>query len=486
MMHFDGIEEQFYWNMCACNEVDAIMRRHYLPVEYAPSSVADNLCWDKLDEEMRAIADSVTRDGVLEKVDHNTLMRHTRAKIRGRYKAAYDSIREGRVVTGAADSTVEGFVKYEKIPVGKLEDNKPPRLIQFRSFEYLYQLKSYILAFDIRLKEASDILWNGQNVKTILTKMHDNYGVAACLRENWDYFVDPVAICKDANKFDGRYKRKNLEAEHKMWLRMFRKPRGLRALLSAQLTTKGRTANGVRYKGEATRCSGEFTTSDGNGTSNYSYLALYCKASGLKPHEFRICVNGDDSVLFVDRSNLHKLLPDTWFLNYGMVVETDRICDSFCEISYCQAQPIRVKRDDQLVWYMVKEPHRAISRMCFAPSEHLNCVDRYLSSVGLCELAVSAGVPVMQAFSMRVMELGNFSRPLGAYDRYPALLSGNTPAYKEIEPETRRDYEEAFGVSVLDQLEIEDALAGSLRTNPLFTHYTKKYTNFVLKSSHLQ
>lgn len=481
-MHYPGIEEHMYWNGCACNEIEAITRRHYLPTIEPDSLYRDNLRWEHLDEELGAIADTILENGFLEKVDHATLMRNTRAKIKGRYKAAYNNILTGRSTTREASSAVNAFVKYEKIPLGKLEANKPPRLIQFRSYEYLYRLKSYILSFDLFVK-SNDFKINQQPISTILTKLHNNAGVARVLRENWEYFPNTVAICKDAKMFDGHYKEENLMAEHKFWLKLFNNNRELKHLLDAQLDTYGKTQNGIRFEGDATRCSGEYTTSNGNSMSNYSYLARYCKASGLKEGEFRICVNGDDSVLFVDSSNLHKLLPDEWFKNYGMEVLTDKVCRDFCQISYCQTNPIRVQRGGELIWYMVKEPMRTISRMCFSPADALNSVDRYLSSVGLCELAVSSGVPILQAVAMKTMSLGGFSRPLGSVDRYPALLSGNSPVYGEIAPETRRDFEEAFGFSILEQLEIEKQIAGHLKTDPLFNNYTIKYTNFVLNSS---
>jgi hypothetical protein len=417
--------------------------------------------------------------GRIAKVDHATLMQHTRAKIKGRYKQAYHNICAKRIGAGSADATVKAFVKYEKIPTSKWEAGKPPRLIQFRSYEYLYHLKSRIVGYDIRLKEnMEDIMFNEQPVSTIFTKLHDNYGIALALRRNWEHFVDPVAVCLDAGKFDGHYKSDNMEAEHSYWDKVLIKDRRTNAILAQQLETKGYSAMGVKFEAGCNRGSGEYTTSDGNGNSNYAMLSCYCKASGLLPSEYRISVNGDDSVIFIERKNQKKLLPLSWFTNFNMEMEMDRAVDNFEQISYCQCSPLRVMHEGKLVWYMVKTPLRAMSRCCYAPTQNLSCVDRYLASVGLCELACNRGIPVLQSFAVAILQLSGYARPLGAFDRFAALSSGNELGTQPIAEETRRDFESAFGISIIEQLDYEKCFAAGSKYHP-DTKYLQKYRRYV-------
>lgn len=474
------MDEQIYWNKCECNELDAMTRRHFLQYMTPAGPRPVNHYETLVSNEMRHIAKSVLSfGGKIDTVTHNTLMQHTRSNIKRRYKMAYYNIRNGRITTGAANPTIKAFVKYEKIPTSKMLANKPPRLIQFRSYEYLYQLKKHILGYDIRLKEHKDEMeFNGQTVGTIYTKMHDNYGIAAALRKNWDHFNDPIAILLDAGKFDGHYKKRNLTREHQFWRMVLTPTRALLNLLKNQIKTKGTSQNGIKFKADTNRGSGEYTTSDGNSVSMYSMLAAWLKDSGLLPNEFRISVNGDDSVVIIDRSNRNKLLPLSWFTNLNMDMESGGIVDNFCEISYCQASPIRVERDGKLVWYMVSTPFRFMSRACYAPSEYLRCVDRYLSSVGLCALAQNAGVPIVQEFALAVLAHGNYDRPLGGFDRYPAVRSGNEARVKSIHQVTRNDFEAAFGLSPQEQVVWEMGLAGSVKSNPGFKAHLEKYRNY--------
>lgn len=482
-MTYPGMEEQIYWNKCACNEVDAMRRRHFLDTVPKAGPLPASHYYKLISNELGSMAKEVLRfGGRIPKVDHATLMSHTRAKIRGRYKQAYHNICTQRVNAGRADHKIKAFVKYEKIPIGKWEDGKPPRLIQFRSYEYLYHLKARILGYDLRIKEfSSEMRFNGQPVADIFTKLHDNYGIAKALRNNWDYFVDPMAICLDASKYDGHYKTENMTCEHDYWKEVLEKDRRTNEILSQQLTTEGHSAMGVKFKSGCNRSSGEFTTSDGNGNSNYATLSSYCKASGLREDEFRISVNGDDSVIFIDVSNRKKLLPLSWFTNVNMEMEMDREVTDFERISYCQASPIRVMHEGKLQWFMVKEPHRTMSRCCYAPTQSLSCIDRYLTSVGLCELACNRGVPVLQSFAIAVLGLSGYKRPLGAFDRFAALSSGNELGLETITMETRRDFESAFGISIIEQMCMERSLAASAKNHP-DSQFLNRYQGYVNNS----
>jgi hypothetical protein len=179
------------------------------------------------------------------------------------------------------------------------------------------------------------------------------------------------------------------------------------------------------------------------------------------------------------RKDLHKLLPLSYFENFNMETKVDRIVDDFRKISYCQASPIRVLRDGELVWFMVKDPMRSMSRLCYCDSKFLKSLPRFRLSVGLCELAVSSGVPIMQNISLFMISEALGARPLGSIDKYPARVSGNVSEVKNIPMETRCDFEEAFGISVERQLDTETQLAGKLRSTQGLTDIINKYKFFI-------
>jgi hypothetical protein len=164
--------------------------------------------------------------------------------------------------------------------------------------------------------------------------------------------------------------------------------------------------------------------------------------------------------------------------NFNMETEVDQYAYQFQEISFCQTKPIRVQKEGQIVWYMAKEWQRTISRIAVCDSQYEKCIDRFLSGISLCELAVSSGVPILQTFATKMLDLSNYARPIASVDRMPAAKSGNLIEPKDILDITRADFEIAFGITPLQQLRIESTLAGNLTNTPVCSDYLKKYKNF--------
>lgn len=466
------LEDQFYWNNCACNEYDALLRRHLLGD--IPGFIPGNPELKRLENNLISMSERFPRFGP---VSHNILIENTRSTIRKRYKTAYYNLRNRVVNISGKESTSKTFVKYEKIPIGKYEAGKPPRLIQFRDFTYLYSLKKQVLGHSLAMKSGADIEWMfGQQANTVFTKLYDSYGIARVLFQSWSYFTEPVAICLDHSKFDGHYHAQLLSLEHDYWLRL-NPSRELKLLLEHQLVNRGRTVHGHKYKVTGTRLSGEYTTSEGNSVMNYAMLVSWLQASGVV--NARIHVNGDDSVVIIEHVDQKKLLPYSYFRNFNMETEEDRVVTDFRLISYCQAQPIRVVKDGDFVWYMVKEPLRTLARLQYSDDRYLSVWQRYLSGIGLCELATNKGVPIMQTLSLVL--ISQSVKPLGSVDKAPALHSGNLSEVSQISDITRLDYEVAFGITPLLQKEVEDAFAGAIRSPTDLNATLSKYKLFITK-----
>jgi len=244
-----------------------------------------------------------------------------------------------------------------------------------------------------------------------------------------------------------------------------------------QIKQKGYTSNGIFYKTIGHRASGEYTTSDGNSIINYAMLVSYCVISNVK--DFRIVVNGDDSIIFMDKSEHHKLLPLTFFNNFGMETTLDKVADDFRLITYCQANPIRIEKDNEMLWYMVKDPTRTISRMSYCDSKFIKCIDRFMLSNAICDLHIHRGVPILQEISKHIISNFIMSKPLGSFDRIPAAKSGNYLGYTHINDVTRYDFEIAFGFELQYQIAIESSLAGKVKILPeILSEFIEKYKNY--------
>jgi uncharacterized protein YacL (UPF0231 family) len=455
----EGTEEQFYFNKCACNEFDALIRRQALDdiQGYNPGNQHIN----QLRLLLRDFAVTMQYESNYTMATHKEVMDHTRSSIRKRYENAYKNIKNKRIDIGGLQANIKAFVKFEKIPIGKQHSEKPARLIQFRSYEYLYSLKSFIVKHSIAMKETKSLSLFGQRTNTIFTKLYDNPGIAAVLRESWDSFVSPVAVCCDHSKFDGHYCSELLDIEHEYWNSLF-KSSYLKRLLDLQKSNKGFTQNGLQYKMTGHRASGEYTTSEGNSLINYFMIATYLKH--LNVSKARIHVNGDDSVIIVEHEDAGVVSNNLdFFANFNMQTEMDIAAYNFQQISYCQTRPIRVRRDGNLEWLMVKDPWRTMARMSYCETKFERCWQRYLTGIALCELACDRGVPILQAWCIFLMSKANLSRPIGSVDKYPARLSRTVViSPSEVDPTTREDFSIAFGVTPQEQIDFERKLAGQL------------------------
>lgn len=481
---FPAIQQQVYYNPCSCNELTSLDKRHILDriAKFQPG----NEHYQQLRRNLLDMARMVKTESYTGKVSFSEVMKETRKKQRGRYTRAFENLRDNRILVNSKLAILNSFIKFEKWDSEKVEKGKPARSIQFRSYEYLYLCKAYMLPIVKALKET-DVVVHGQPLRSVFTKNFDNPGIAAVLRESWDSLVDPIAVCLDHSKFDGHYDIDLLKIEHEHY-QVFNSCRFFKYLLSLQLHNSGVTANGIRYKCEGIRASGEYTTSEGNGRLNYCMIKTYLDYLGIK--DYRIHVNGDDSVVMVEREFAQKVSDNVdYFNNFNMETEIEMVAEHFPQITFCQASPIRVNDGNGgILWKMVKTPVRAMSRMAFAERRYIGISDRYMAGVGLCELACAMGVPVLQAHCCRVLSWVTHSRPLGSIEKAPAqdALVGELSILPVLD-ETREDFELAFGISIPEQIEFEN-LSGAYQNTPEYSSvklFISKHKKFITKSENV-
>jgi len=355
-------EEHSYYNPCKCNEFLGLKERH-IPPDH-PKFVPGNQHIKRLSSDVLQFA--ATFREPLRKVSHKVLIENTRQGIKARYRNAHNNIIGQRMFLDKRQARLTAFVKFEAVPISKVYE-KPARLIQFRSYEYLHDLKSCVLQFGKMVKHNEDVkLPTTQSVRESFTKHCRDPEVISNMEKRWGEFVCPVAICKDHSKFDGRYHTELLEIEHSFWNTVF-SSRYLRYLLDFQLDNEGVTKHGLRYKMKGGRASGEYTTSDGNSLINFFMLYGYFKHCGVS--KFYIFVNGDDSVIIMDYSEKSKLVHNDWFLNFNMVTEDEAIAMAIEDIIYCQRRLVEIGG----VRRFVREPWRVLSRFVVGEYKFKQC-----------------------------------------------------------------------------------------------------------------
>lgn len=474
-----GTEQQTYWNRCACNELDGLDRRHYpvpLPELFEPA----NDLQLRYVENWRRYIDGLLDTQPYKPVSHGEMMATCRPSIKKRYQKAFEDIIRERTIFDKSTSYVKAFIKFEKVPIGKVETGKAPRCIQYRDFKYMYAFKRAFLPITKAIKNCSVKNLFGQPVNTIFTKNLLGSQIAESMRSLWDSFSFCVGVCLDHRNWDGHYDRPLMAVSRNAWLTYEAggaKKEKRRTLLSRcldeQFCTRGNTSNGVRYTARGKRCSGEYTTSDENGSANkhilesvFSYLIDLLVSEGKidADREWKVyfSINGDDSVSYMEFELWQAIskIPN-WmqlFRNLNQETEMEIAALNFEQISYCQSSPVYV--GDR--WLMVKSPMRALSRIAYTDKKlDEKTVLRYYRSLGLCELAISAGVPLLQHLSLRLLELAQGARPIGGVDKTLAKsMNQDKIAYAEILMSTRFSFQAAFGISPREQILIEKIISG--------------------------
>jgi hypothetical protein len=371
---------------------------------------------------------------------------------------AHSNLKQGYASIFSRIDKAKAFIKYEKAKIEKvLDDRKPARLIQHRSYEYLYLLKSLMLPMSKHLK-TNDNLYNGQKISTMFASGKNSYEIAALLHDMWNQFIAPVALLLDCSSWDGHVNELQRSEASKFWesIVVGNKPdvKLLRRLLRMQKSNTVVTHHLLRYIVEYIRLSGEWTTSDENSLLNIALIEAVFDILNI-----RILVMGDDSVVIMEQSDYQKFTHAQIVEAYAAIghdVKIDKVCFDFREIDFCQTSPIRVNG----TWRMVRNPIRAISRAQFTHFDW-DPLERYLTAIGLCELACGSGVPVMQHFSCYLMEKGNYKRPVARVDREQAMLEGDIKVLP-ITAQARLDFEVAFGISISRQIELESLMEYTL------------------------
>jgi len=350
-----------------------------------------------------------------------------------------------------ADGHLKMFIKDDKyfdFPAEVMRDTKAPRAIQYRNKRYGVSVARFIQPFEHELLSLQD--WTGSSV---IAKTRNSHQRASDLWVKWNSFPEPAAILLDHSKFDAHVNMHLLRVEHDSYLRAFDSNKKLQVLLKMQRHNFGRTKSGLRYYTPGTRMSGDQNTACGNCLLNFAMLELWLKDSKVIGSVY---VDGDDSVIVVNSDSINLLLPfEPYFKQFG--IET-RYCEkvySFSDVDFCQSKPVF----DGFTWRMVRNPLRVLYRGGVSTKPiAVKFLPRFVKSLGLCELSLSDGLPVLQAYALRLIEIGSGEYWPGHELHYRAKLETFSILHARARPisyESRISFAAAFGISIEQQLSLE-------------------------------
>lgn len=351
------------------------------------------------------------------------------------YSNAYHHLNQ--VVSVNAISRVKMFVKAEKLTMEKAATGVP-RAIQYRTPEFNLLVGRWLKVYE----EAFYTQTFSPIGLPVIAKGMNNYQRADNLRQAAGFFQRPVFLLLDHAKFDSCVHERLLKWTHRQYNKTFRN-KFLRFLLSKTLTNRGRSQAGIKYRVRATRMSGDYDTALGNCMVNYLLLTSWL--AGIIHH---ILLDGDDSVVVVEYRDLQRLL-DTFrhFALMGFDTELQVVHDlsqvEFCRARYLDIEPPRFARE----WA------RTLSNWTVANSfVELGALRRYLAGIGLGELACNAGVPILGPCARKLADLSD--KPI-MQDKY-RYAYGTDLGPELVSDEARLAYFNTFGVTVAEQLAIEE------------------------------
>jgi hypothetical protein len=370
-------------------------------------------------------------------IDH-----YTGAK-RKAFEEAYESLKLNHLTK--EDGKVRMFIKADK---SHDRECKAPRAIQFRSKRYGLTWARYVHPIEQALYPYKD--WTGTRV---CAKGRNGLQRANDLLKKSQAFSEPLFLCLDHSKFDAHITTELLQAEHTFYKGLFNRPnrKAVDYLCSMQYLNQGTTKNGTRYSTPGTRMSGDQSTALGNTVVNLLVLS-----SWLSGHKHSVYVDGDDSVVIVEAQD--KTIPDMHVSMNEMCMETkeDQRTQNFEEVEFCQCRPVETPTG----WLMVRNPFRAMARMGW---NVINLPEkarqRWIKSVGMCELAMGSGIPIVQAAALAMMRAGSGEYLVTDRHYQANLMRRPTKAVPSpIHPSTRASFARAWGLSPAEQMALEASL----------------------------
>jgi hypothetical protein len=355
-------------------------------------------------------------------------------------------------------ATVKAFVKYERV----IDWEKDPRMIQFRDAGYSAHLACFLKPIEhglYSLKGDGKLLPKGR----LVAKGRNPVQRARDIKVKWEQFNHPVALSIDCSRFDAHVQAKHLDLiEHAAYRTAWNTPE-LTRLLRMQLLNRGTTSGGLKYVCPGGRMSGDMNTALGN-----CVLMICLVGAALQGCPYQMYDDGDDCLLFCEQDHL-QLVSDkieAYFTRVGFNVKIENVATEFNKIFFCQSRPIQTVEG----WIMVRSPQKilgfGVSGTKFI-NNGMTSMKQYIRALGMCGYAISRGVPVLQKYYYRMIELTEGAKFRDTYlvnfGGVAQLAKGLQRDIERVKPlldithHAREQFAVAFGISIAEQEIIEAA-----------------------------
>lgn len=447
-----GVLPQSTYTSCIHNEIAGLSNRHLVETNPAEPGV-----WRRARE---LFVRKYRLNGVrVSPMSEEELIQSRPGRTKRKFQNAFNDLRI--VPLNYKDTKIRSFVKVEKADYTKLPA-KQPRMIQYRAPRFTACLAKYLAPIEHYFVHEC--------YRQPLAKGKNQRGRAKQLLRTVRRFPGGVIVCIDQTNFDSHIVQDAIRETHHVYKMMLGLPRGkanieLDKLLKAQLASKGKSRHGVKYHIKGTRISGDIDTGLGNSVVN---LMLLCGVMADIPrHEWDCVVDGDDCYIVISANYADagiRALDPANFLKYGMESRTEVITREIHEVEFCQSKLVYLDDGPR----MIRKPTRVLARSGFCLQNYGGSGYRkWMYSVGECELACNAGVPVLQEYSAALLRCSKVKSGLKNPEVVAAMRGAVHKAVElPISDAARDSFAKTFGISVSLQLHLE-SLYRSLQVSDL-------------------
>jgi hypothetical protein len=392
---------------------------------------------------------------------------------RDRYLKALESLFVKEL--DVSEAKVTGFTKRQNEDFR--DGSKDPRAIQYRCdrwlvFFFVLKAMEHEIYYSRGLINSKD---STSEVCKCLTPKQKAEALVAKVKQ----LKNPVVIQWDGKRFDAHVNKFALMMEHSFYVNFVRYRGGdwqnFQRLLARQIKNlvSARCYDGkVKYWVEGNRMSGDWNTSIGNVILMVAFVVASLEYLGLTEKDWRILDDGDDCLLVVeaDKASLvHSRLKEC-FLIFGqeLVVEDPIPWSDYHKIEFCQSKLINLGGEE---YTFVRDYRKAMGTYFNSYKWFGDCKSTklYLSAIGLGDANLYYRVPILWSLARSTFKLGgmiNVSNEdiekLGLYRFKQIDYSYSCLEGEPIDFHVRNEFARAFGISPVEQINLEHYLESSL------------------------
>jgi len=221
---------------------------------------------------------------------------------------------------------------------------------------------------------------------------------------------------------------------------------------------------GFKAKVSPVRLTGSPDTGGGNSAIHMLFLTWTLrsmKKSDGTPR-WNAVVDGDDIVLIVERedADLAMSLINASAEALALEFTQDGMSDDIRDVEFCRCHPIELADG----WTMVRAPARTIQNT-FLNTVELNSksISAYMKTLSNGERRCFAGVPILGPLFMKIYEdnkhHADYKGTIPDARKWQRILNETRDFDLPITAKARLDYEQAFGISVPEQFELEKQIS---------------------------